>query len=146
MSLAAGRNFSRRSYSGAVTLGRAAPRSCGAREEEEDEYPSDALWPSLRRGGLPDVDRARPVSRNAAGTGPGGQITNTPLGTMVRKNDKWTMVNQMTGPAAGGTLSHWAYMVQSRPGDRTFKDLPFADESIPEFLSDCPDGPMIQTR
>src|SRR5690606_23039079 len=72
-----------------------------------------------------------------------GEVVNTPLGTMVRKNGKWTMVNQMTGPAAGGTLSHWAYMIQSKPGDRTFRDLPFARESIPEFLSACPEGPMI---
>jgi hypothetical protein len=49
----------------------------------------------------------------------------------------------MTGPAGDGTVSHWAYMVQSRPGDPTFKNLPFANESVPEFLSDCPDGPTI---
>jgi hypothetical protein len=72
-----------------------------------------------------------------------GEITNTPLGSMVRKKGKWTMVNQMTGPAGDGTVSHWAYMVQSRPGDPTFKNLPFANESVPEFLSDCPDGPTI---
>lgn len=73
-----------------------------------------------------------------------GSVTNTPLGTMVRKQGKWTMVNQMTGPASNGTLSHWAYMVQSRPGDRSFRNLPFANTSIPEFLADCPDGPTIQ--
>lgn len=72
-----------------------------------------------------------------------GEITNTPLGTMVKRQGRWTMVNQMTGPAAEGTLSHWAYMVQSRLGDRTFRNLPFAQESIPEFLADCPPGPMI---
>jgi hypothetical protein len=75
-----------------------------------------------------------------------GAITNTPLGTMVRKKGQWTMVNQMTGPAGSGTVSHWAYMVQSKPGDRSFRNLPFAEESIPEFLSDCPDGPTIDTR
>jgi hypothetical protein len=74
-----------------------------------------------------------------------GEITNTPLGTMVKKNGQWTMVNQMTGPAAGGTLSHWAYMVQSKREDPTFRDLPFAHESIPDFLSACPDGPKIRT-
>lgn len=73
-----------------------------------------------------------------------GAITNTPLGSMVRKLGAWTMVNQMTGPAAGGTLSHWAYMVQSKPGSRTFRNLPFAEESIPEFLAACPDGPTIK--
>jgi len=73
-----------------------------------------------------------------------GEVVNTPLGSMVKKNGQWTMVNQMTSPAAGGTLSHWAYMLQSRPGDRTFESLPFAHESIPEFLSACPDGPEIR--
>lgn len=73
-----------------------------------------------------------------------GTVTNTPLGTMVRKGGQWTMVNQMTGPASGGTLSHWAYMIQSKPGDRSFENLPFAHESIPEFMSACPPGPTIQ--
>lgn len=74
-----------------------------------------------------------------------GAVTNTPLGTMVKKGGQWTMVNQMTGPAAGGTVSHWAYMVQSTRDDPSFRDLPFAHESIPEFLSACPDGPKIRT-
>lgn len=74
-----------------------------------------------------------------------GEITNSPIGTMVLRLGEWTMVNQMTGPAAGGTVSHWAYMVQSTPKNRTYWDLPFAHESIPEFMSDCPDGPMIST-
>jgi hypothetical protein len=73
-----------------------------------------------------------------------GAITNTPLGTMVKKGGEWTMVNQMTGPAAAGTLSHWAYMVQSTREDPSFRDLPFAHESIPEFLSTCPEGPKIR--
>jgi hypothetical protein len=73
-----------------------------------------------------------------------GAITNTPIGTMVKKGREWTMVNEMTGPAAGGTLSHWAYMVQSTREDPSFRDLPFAHESIPEFLSGCPEGPKIR--
>lgn len=73
-----------------------------------------------------------------------GAVVNSPTGDMVRKGGKWTMVNQMTAPASGGTLSHWAYMLQSKPGDRTFRSLPFAEESIPDFLSACPDGPSIE--
>jgi len=75
-----------------------------------------------------------------------GAVTNTPLGTMVKKGGKWTMVNQMTGPASGGTLSHWAYMVQSKREDPTFRDLPWAHESVPQFLSACPPGPKIRER
>jgi hypothetical protein len=73
----------------------------------------------------------------------GGAVTNNPIGTMVRKNGKWTMVNEMTGPTSGGTVSHWAYMVQSKPGDATWESLPFAGESIPTFMASCPAGPKI---
>jgi hypothetical protein len=73
-----------------------------------------------------------------------GAVTNYPIGTMVMKAGQWTMVNEMTGPAVGGTLSHWAYMVQSKPGSYSFNHLPFVNQSIPEFMSSCPPGPMIQ--
>lgn len=72
-----------------------------------------------------------------------GAVNNYPVGNMVLKDDQWTMVNQMTSPAQGGTLSHWAYMVQSKPGDASYEHLPFVNESIPDFLSSCPPGPMI---
>lgn len=73
-----------------------------------------------------------------------GKITNEPIGNMVLVNNSWTMVNTMTGPTNnGGSVSHWAYMVLSKPGDATWNNLPFANESIPEFLSACPPGPMI---
>jgi len=73
-----------------------------------------------------------------------GAVVNTPLGQMVRQGGQWTMVNQMTGPAEGGTLSHWAYMVQSRPGSPSFLRLPFANVAVPEFMSSCPPGPKIE--
>ena len=73
-----------------------------------------------------------------------GDVINNPVGTMVKKHGEWTMVNEMTSPAQGGTLSHWAYMLQSKRGDRTFQNLPFADQSIPEFMSSCPKGPPIR--
>lgn len=75
-----------------------------------------------------------------------GSVVNYPVGTMVKKNGAWTMVNEMTNVVDGGTLSHWAYMVQSAPGDRTWDKLPFAHESIPDFMSSCPEGPRIHTR
>lgn len=76
-----------------------------------------------------------------------GSVVNYPVGTMVKKNGAWTMVNEMTNVLRdGGTLSHWAYMVQTKPGDRTWKNLPFAHQSVPEFLSSCPEGPTIQRR
>lgn len=66
-----------------------------------------------------------------------GQVVNYPVGQMVKRGKNWTMVNQMTSLAQGGTLSHWAYMVQSKPGSASFFKLPFADVSIPEFMQGC---------
>jgi hypothetical protein len=73
-----------------------------------------------------------------------GTITNQPVGEMVEVDGEWTMVNTMTGPAPqGSSVSHWAYMVLAEPGDPTFEELPFAEESIPDFTADCPPGPAI---
>lgn len=75
-----------------------------------------------------------------------GSVVNYPVGTMVRKRGKWTMVNEMTNEVEGGTLSHWAYMVQSKRGDRTWRNLPFARQSIPKFMSACPPGPKVRGK
>ncbi|MEJ8571202.1 hypothetical protein [Microbaculum marinum] len=76
-----------------------------------------------------------------------GSVVNYPIGTMVRKRGEWTMVNEMTNVTQGGdTLSHWAYMVQAKPGDRRWNNLPFARQSVPEFMSSCPEGPQINLR
>ena len=82
-----------------------------------------------------------------------GLVRNNPVGNMVKTTvdgrREWTMVNMMTstvGRQDENTMSHWAYMVQSEDGDATFDRLPFARESIPEFMSACPDGPMITRR
>lgn len=66
-----------------------------------------------------------------------GTVVNYPVGQMVKRGRNWTMVNQMTSQAQGGTLSHWAYMVQSKPGSASFHKLPFANVSIPEFMQGC---------
>jgi hypothetical protein len=76
--------------------------------------------------------------------GTDGSVVNYPVGTMVKKNGEWTMVNEMTNVTQNGdTLSHWAYMIQSRKGDRTWNNLPFAHQSIPQFMSGCPKKPQI---
>ena len=64
-------------------------------------------------------------------------ILNTGFGQMIRKNGTWTMQNQ-TGTS---TFAHWAYMVQSSPGDATWESLPGVDMSVEEFMSGCPAGP-----
>ncbi|MGA0838648.1 MAG: hypothetical protein ACO3P1_01990 [Pseudomonadales bacterium] len=75
-----------------------------------------------------------------------GEVRNYPIGQMEKRRGEWTMVNQMTSPTIGGTLSHWAYMIQSKPGMATYNSLPFARESIPDFMSACPPGPMIDRQ
>ncbi|MGI9197152.1 MAG: hypothetical protein ACR2KE_06780 [Candidatus Nanopelagicales bacterium] len=74
-----------------------------------------------------------------------GEIVNNPVGSMVRKQGEWSMVNQMTGPSSDGTssLSHWAYMMQSKKGDATYKNLPFVHQSIPDFMGSCPKAPPL---
>lgn len=73
-----------------------------------------------------------------------GTVVNEPTGNMVQEHGAWTMVNTMTGPVQnGGTLSHWAYMVQSKPGEASYNALPFSGQPIPEFMSSCPAGPKI---
>jgi hypothetical protein len=65
------------------------------------------------------------------------------FGTMVQKGKKkrkeWTMLNQ-TGSEG---FAHWAYMVQSKPGDASWDSLPGVGESVEEFRANCPDdGPQ----
>jgi hypothetical protein len=73
-----------------------------------------------------------------------GSIINQPIGNMVLVNNQWTMVNTMTAPSgAGGSISHWAPMVQTKPGDPSWDNLPYAQESVPAFLANCPPGPLF---
>lgn len=73
-----------------------------------------------------------------------GSIINQPNGNMVMVNNKWNMVNTMTAPASsGGSVSHWAYMVLTKPGDPDWENLPYANESVPAFLANCPPGPTF---
>jgi hypothetical protein len=44
--------------------------------------------------------------------------------------DQWTMENWKVGGYV-----HWAYMIQSKPGDEYWDSLPVTNQSIPEFLA-----------
>jgi hypothetical protein len=60
----------------------------------------------------------------------------TGYGTMTRRNGVWTMANQMfTRTTTGSLVGHWAYMMQTRPGTRSWSSLPLARVSVPKFLS-----------
>jgi len=57
-------------------------------------------------------------------------------GTMVKKHGQWTMENQMfTGTGSTTQIGHWAYMVQTRPGMKSWNSLPLAGVSVPTFMS-----------
>jgi hypothetical protein len=55
-------------------------------------------------------------------------------GKMVWMNvdgtDQWTMENWKVGGYV-----HWAYMIQAKPGDKYWNDLPVVHQSIPEFMA-----------
>lgn len=77
-------------------------------------------------------------------------ITSVPIqgfGSMTRKAGQWTMENQMfSSPSATNptsTFGHWAYMVQTEPGDASWTSLPGVDISVDEFLADCPEAPSL---
>jgi len=54
-------------------------------------------------------------------------------GNMIKVGGKWTMQNLKVG-----SYTHWAYMVQSKPTDASYNDLPFVHLSVPEMLAKCP--------
>lgn len=70
--------------------------------------------------------------------GNGQTLFNQGFGQMIKQNGEWTMQNQ-TGTE---TMAHWAYMVQSKPGDATWTSLPGVGMSVEEFMSGCPAGPQ----
>jgi hypothetical protein len=57
------------------------------------------------------------------------------FGKMTRVRGRWTMENQMfTVSTSGSQIGHWAYMVQTRPGMKSWASLPSAGVSVPTFL------------
>jgi len=63
-------------------------------------------------------------------------------GVMQRKAGGWTMENQMfTSPDSSVQIGHWAYMVQTRPGLRSWRSLPGSGLSVPDFLNQVDSTP-----
>ncbi|MDG3006527.1 hypothetical protein [Paludisphaera mucosa] len=57
-------------------------------------------------------------------------------GEMTRQHGQWTMENQMFTTTSSGTqIGHWAYMVQTRPGMKSWASLPSVGVSVPTFLA-----------
>jgi hypothetical protein len=61
------------------------------------------------------------------------------FGKMTAKRGQWTMENQTSAI----NFAHWAYMVQSVPGDAHWHSLPGSGMAVPAFLGQCPgSGPQ----
>ena len=67
------------------------------------------------------------------------------IGTMVLKEGAWFFEMQMTTGSGTASITHWAYMAESLPGDRAWLSLPgYPDNSIPEvFAGDPVDAPPL---
>jgi hypothetical protein len=65
------------------------------------------------------------------------------LGQMVEKGGQWTMVNQMSSGPSVLQVGHWAYMIQTKPGQKSWLSLPGIDISVDQFLAQCPDAPTL---
>lgn len=72
-----------------------------------------------------------------------GSTTTIGLGNMVQKAGQWTMANQMSTGSSSAQVGHWAYMVQSKPGDASWASLPGVDTSVPDFTAPCKDAAPI---
>jgi hypothetical protein len=48
---------------------------------------------------------------------------------------QWTMENQMSTSASGGTITHWAYMVQCDSNQPCMQNLPGTSLTISEMLA-----------
>ena len=59
------------------------------------------------------------------------------FGTMRLIGRQWTMENQMSTSQGGGTVTHWAYMVQCSAGQRCMRSLPGTDLTIAQLLDAC---------
>ena len=66
-------------------------------------------------------------------------------GTLVREEGAWFFEMQMTSGSGSASVTHWAYMAQSLPGDRAWESLPgYPGDSIPEvFAGDPVDAPPL---
>ncbi|WP_036281290.1 hypothetical protein [Methylocystis sp. ATCC 49242] len=73
----------------------------------------------------------------------GSESVQQGFGEMVLQGHAWTMLNQ----TSTSSFAHWAYMVQSKPGDASWRSLPGVRQSVPDFLAQCPgSGPQIGVR
>ncbi len=59
------------------------------------------------------------------------------LGQMVLKQGEWTFNMQMASGTSSNQVAHWAFMLECSPGEQCWDNLPGAQKSLTEFLSNC---------
>lgn len=69
------------------------------------------------------------IPLNSAGDGSIG------IGNMRWRDGAWMAEMQMSAPLGSDRrVLHWAYMVQCKPEDRAWKQLPGTNQSLPDFM------------
>lgn len=58
-------------------------------------------------------------------------------GRMTKHKGQWAFLMQMTAGSAAANLSHWAYMMQTKPGDPSWTNIPgLPDTSVDDAFAD----------
>jgi hypothetical protein len=64
-----------------------------------------------------------------------GSAGSVGVGHMRWRDGMWTAEMQMSSPLSDkSVILHWAYMLQCKPEDEAWQQLPGTDQSLPEFL------------
>ena len=109
--------------------------ACGAAMFSEGEA-NEETPPSIQQSRMVGSVSAdgRVLINFMTGQGDRGSII-TGYGQMVKVEGAWAFQMQMSTPAGGGQLLHWANMLQTKPGEPSFAKLPGVRYSVPDMLS-----------
>lgn len=70
-------------------------------------------------------------------------VSNIVTGSGIFKHKKFLM--QMFSGNDSLMIGHWSYMLQTKPGDKSWNRLPGTNESVPVFMKNCPPAPTFKT-
>ncbi len=78
------------------------------------------------------------VSFSFTPTDPDSDLT-VGAGTMVKVDGQWLFEMQMTTGSGTASVTHWAYMAETKPGDRAWESLPgYPGTGVEEVFDDDP--------
>ncbi len=99
---------------------------------EANANPPPAVQQSRILGSL--TPEGRVLMNFISGSGKRESIV-TGYGTLVKVRGEWAFQMQMSTGKVGTQLLHWADMLQTREGDRTFAKLPGVNYSVTDMLA-----------